>query len=300
MCMRKYFTSLLLPLLIISHAVPAQSLEDVLNKKLEESSDPEYTIATFKTGRIINGHSIENPERGDLLFLVSHRFGTLSTGFYNFFGLDNSSTRLGIAYGISDRFSIGLGRATYQKTWDGYLKYKILRQQSGDSGTPFTMSLVFAADINTLKPVDPEKTYTLTNRMSYVSQILIARKFGPKLSLQITPSYLHKNLVERRIEQNNIFAIGTGARLKISNHVSLNTEYYYLLPGQTANDYNNSFSIGFDIETGGHVFQLHLTNSQSIVERGFITETSGRWMDGDIRFGFNITRVFGLQRKSKK
>jgi hypothetical protein len=279
----------------------------VLNRKLEESSDPEYTIATFKTGRIINGHSIENPERGDLLFLVSHRFGTLNTGFYNFFGLDNSSTRLGLAYGISDRFSIGLGRATYQKTWDGYLKYKILRQQSGDSGTPFTLSLVLAADINTLKPVDPEKTYTLTNRMSYVNQLLIARKFGPKLSLQIPSSYIHRNLVESRIDQNNIFAIGTGARFKISNRVSLNAEYYYLLPGQSADDFNNSFSIGFDIETGGHVFQLHLTNSQSITERGFITETSGQWMDGDgqwmdgdVRFGFNITRVFGLQRKSKK
>ena len=298
--MRKYITSLLIFLLIFSLTISAQSLEDVLNKKLDESSDPEYTIATFKTGRIINGHSIENPERGDLLFLVSHRFGKLNTGFYNFFGLDNSSTRLGLVYGISDRFSIGFGRATYQKTWDGYLKYKILRQQSGVSGTPFTMSLVLAADINTLKPVDQEKTYTLTNRMSYVSQLLIARKFGPKLSLQITPTYIHKNLVERRIDQNNNFAIGTGARFKISNRVSLNAEYYYLLPGQTANDYHNSFSIGFDIETGGHVFQLHLTNSQSIIERGFITETSGRWMDGDIRFGFNITRVFGLQRKSKK
>jgi hypothetical protein len=300
MYMSKIFTSQLIFLLIISYTVSAQSLEDLLNRKLEESSSPEFTIATFKTGRIINGHSIENPERGDLLFLVSHRFGTLNTGFYNFFGLDNSSTRLGLAYGISDRFSVGIGRATYQKTWDGYLKYKILRQQSGGFRMPFTVSLVLAADINTLKPVDQEKTYTLINRMSYVSQLLIARKFGTKFSFQISPSYVHRNLVKRSIDQNNIFAMGTGARFKISNRVSLNAEYYYLLPGQSADDFDNSFSIGFDIETGGHVFQLHLTNSQSIVERGFITETSGRWMDGDIRLGFNITRVFGLQRKSIK
>ena len=298
--MRKYITSLLIFILIISPVVSAQSLEDVLNRKLEERASPAYTIATFKTGRIINGHSIENPERGDLLFLVSHRFGTLNTGFYNFFGLDNSSTRLGLAYGISDRFNIGIGRATYQKTWDGYFKYKILRQQSGNSGMPFTLSLVLAADINTLKPVDPEISYSLTNRMSYVSQLLIARKFGPKFSLQITPSYIHKNLVVKRVDQNNIFAIGTGSRFKISQRVSLNAEYYYLLPGETAKNYQDSFSIGFDIETGGHVFQLHLTNSQSIIERGFITETAGRWMDGDIRFGFNIIRVFGLQRKSIK
>ena len=135
---------------------------------------------------------------------------------------------------------------------------------------------------------------------SFRNQKNLSKKFGPKFSLQVTPSYIHRNLVEKRVDQNNIFAIGSGARFKISNRVSLNAEYYYLLPGQTANDYQNSFSIGFDIETGGHVFQLHLTNSQSIIERGFITETSGRWMDGDIRFGFNITRVFGLQRKSKK
>ena len=296
----RLFTYLLLVLLIFLQDAKAQSLEDVLNRELESKAEPHYVIATFKTGRIINGHSIENPEQGDLLFLVSHRFGTLNTGFYNFYGLDNSSTRLGLAYGITDRFSIGLGRATYQKTWDGYLKYKILRQQSDKGGTPFTLSLVVASDINTLKPVDPEKTYTFTNRLSYVTQLLMARKFSPKFSLQLSPTYIHKNLVEKRIEQNNIFAAGAGARFKISNRISLNAEYYYLLPGQTANDYDNSFSIGFDIETGGHVFQLHLTNSQAIVERGFITETDGRWMDGDIRFGFNITRVFGLQRKANQ
>jgi hypothetical protein len=296
--MRRYAALLCFHLLIISHTLLAQSLEDVLNRKLEERNVPEYTIATFKTGRIINGHSVENPEKADLLFLVSHRFGTLNSGFYNFFGLDNSSTRIGLAYGISDRFSIGLGRATYQKTWDGFLKYKILRQRSDNSRMPFTLSLVLAPDMNTLKPVDPETTYTPTNRMSYVTQILIARKFGPKLSLQLSPTYIHKNLVEKRIDQNNVFSIGAGTRFKISNRVSFNAEYYYLLPGQTADDYNNSFSMGFDIETGGHVFQLHLTNSKSIIERGFITETSGKWLDGDFRFGFNITRVFGLQKKS--
>ncbi len=299
MGMRRYVKLWLLIQLIIPNALLAQSLEEELNRKLRENNVPEYTIATFKTGRIINGHSIENPEQGDLLFLVSHRFGTINTGFYNFFGLDNSSTRIGLEYGITDRFNIGLGRASYQKTWDGYLKYKILRQRSDNSRMPFTLSLVLATDMNTLKPVDPEITYTLANRMSYVSQILIARKFGPKLSLQISPTYIHKNLVEKRIDQNNVFSIGAGTRFKISNRVSLNAEYYYLLPGQTADDYHNSFSMGFDIETGGHVFQLHLTNSQSIIERGFITETAGNWLDGDIRFGFNITRVFGLQRKSK-
>jgi hypothetical protein len=297
--MRRYFLLLVIFQLLFCNLLRAQSLEDILNKQIDERSDPEYAIATFKTGRIINGHSVENPEQGDLLFIVSHRFGTINTGFYNFFGLDNSSTRLGLSYGFSDRFSLGVGRATYQKTWDGYLKYKIIRQRSGSSPAPFTMCVVISADVNTLRPVDPEISYTFTNRMSYVTQVLIARKFSPKLSIQLAPTYLHKNLVKRRIDQNNIFAVGAGARFKISSRVSFNAEYYYLLPGQTADDYQDSFSLGFDIETGGHVFQLHLTNSQFITERAFISETSGRWMDGDIRFGFNITRVFGIQGRSK-
>jgi hypothetical protein len=135
--------------------------------------------------------------------------------------------------------------------------------------------------------------------MSYVTQVLIATKFSPGLSLQVAPTYLHKNLVKRRIDQNDIFAVGAGARFKITSRVSFNAEYYYLLPGQTADDYQDSFSLGFDIETGGHIFQLHLTNSQFITERAFISETSGRWIDGDIRIGFNIVRVFGLQGQSK-
>lgn len=177
------------------------------------------------------------------------------------------------------------------------MKFKILRQGYGPSSFPLTVSLVTAADINTFKDPGSVNTYSFSNRLSYATQLLLARKFGPRFSLQLTPTYIHKNLVPRRIDQNNIFAIGSGARFKLSNRVSLNAEHYYLLPGQTANDYRNALSVGIDLETGGHVFQLHLTNSRSVIERGFITETTGNWLDGDIHFGFNITRVFGLQKK---
>jgi hypothetical protein len=274
----------------------AQSLEDILNEKLEAKGDTDFTFATFKAGRIINGHSIESTEKGDLQFIVAHRFGTLNSGFYNFFGLDEATTRLGLDYGITDRINVGIGRSTYQKTWDGFLKLKILRQGTGPKTFPFTLSLLLGSDLNTFKDPAAENEYSFANRLSYVTQLLAARKFGPRLSLQISPTYIHKNLVPRKIDQNNIFALGAGGRYKLGNRVSLNAEYFYLLPGQSADDYRNSFSIGVDLETGGHVFQLHLTNSRSMIERGFITETTGNWLEGDIHFGFNLTRNFGLQR----
>ena len=282
--------------LLFCNSLPAQSLEDILNQKLEEEAGPEYTLASFKAGRIINGHSIETTEKGDLLFIIGHRFGTVNSGFYNFFGLDDATTRLGLDYGITDRINAGFGRSTYQKTWDGFMKFKILRQGKGPSTYPITLTLVLGADLNTFKDRAAENDPSFVNRLSYVTQLLAARKFGPRFSLQISPTYIHRNLVQRSIDQNNIFAIGSGARFKLGKRVSLNAEHYYLLPGQTATDYRNSFSLGVDLETGGHVFQLHLTNSRSMIECRFISETTGKWLDGDIHFGFNITRNFGLQK----
>jgi len=274
----------------------AQSLEDLLQQKLSETASTEYTQATFKSTRIVSGQSIENPEKNDLLFVIGHRFGAVNSGLYDFFGLDLASTRLGLEYGLTEDLGVGIGRSSYQKTIDGHLKYKLFRQSTGQKNMPVSVSIFATADINTLKPYREDIEYSLANRFSYVTQVLVARKFGPKFSLQLSPSYIHRNLVKNRIDPNNIFALGSGARIKLTNRVTLNAEYYHLLTSQTAEDYNNSLSIGFDIETGGHVFQLHLTNSRSMIERGIISETAGRWIDGYIHFGFNIARVFGLGR----
>jgi hypothetical protein len=294
--MRKHAYAILLCFLVTIQA-RAQSLEDLLNEKLQETETTEYTQATFKSSRIISGQSIENPQKNDMLLVIGHRFGTLTSGFYNFFGLDLATTRLGVDYGITDRFSTGVGRSTYQKTFDGFLKYKILRQSTGKKSMPISMSIYTSADINTLKPTDPDISYTLFNRLSYSTQLMVARKFNPRLSIQLSPVYVHRNLVSRRQDPNDIFALGSGGRFKLTQRVTLNAEYFHLLTRQTAEDFYNSLSVGVDIETGGHVFQLHMTNSRSMTERGFITETTTSWMDGDIHFGFNIVRVFGLGRK---
>ncbi len=273
---------------IIFSQNPATLLND------STASKKEYVQATFKTSRIVIGPSIESPAAGDLLFTVSHHFGKISNGAYEFFGLTTSTIRLGLDYGITKRLSAGIGLSTFQKNLDGCIKYKILSQSTGVNIMPVTVSYFGEIDGTMLKWEHPERQNYFYSRISYANLLLIARKFSRTFSLQLSPSFIHYNLVERKIDQNNVFAIGAGGRLKITKRTSVNIEYHYLLPGQTAKDFNNSLSAGIDIETGGHVFQLFFTNSQPLFNRGFIAETKGNLGKGDISFGFNINRIFTL------
>ena len=276
----------------------AQDLEKLL-VTISADSTPTYTYGTFKGTTIINGQSVEVPGNNDLLFLISHRFGAVNTGLYNLFGLDQGTTRLGLEYGIKDILSLSFGRSSYEKTYDGAVKVKILRQQTGIKNIPLTVTLYSGIFVETIKWEDPERENLLSSRFSYSTQLLLARKFGNKLSLQLSPSYVHLNLVPTSGDQNNIFAIGFGGRYKLTPKFSLNGEYFYLLPGQTADDYANSLSFGVDIETGGHVFQLHFTNSQLMFAPGYIALTESKWSDGDIFIGFNIYRTFSPGRKGR-
>lgn len=272
--------------------------QDLLNELDSQTKDStvDYTYATFKTSRLINGQSIENPANGVLLFIISHHFGELKDGSYEFYGLDQSTIRFGLEYGITDRLCVGFGRSSYQKNYDGFYKFKLLRQSTGAKKMPVSLSLFSSINIISLKWEHPEWKNYFTSRLAYCHQILIARKINKKISLQITPSYIHRNIVKLKKDQNDVFAIGGGGRIKLTNRLSLNAEYFYVLPGETADNFKNSFSIGVDIETGGHVFQIHLTNSLGMFERAFITETTGDWTKGGIHLGFNITRVFTLKK----
>lgn len=274
----------------------AQDLLDLLG---EDEPTTEFTYATFKTTRIINGHSVENPADGVLLFMISHRFGKLNSGAYDFFGLDQATIRLGFEYGIGERLSIGIGRSSYQKAYDGFVKYKILRQSSGDRTIPLTMTWFSSMDLFSLKWQDTERKNYFSSRMSFVHQLLLARKFSDRFSLQLSPTFIHKNLVLTEADDNDTFAMGVGGRLKLTQRISINAEYFYLMPGSAADNFVNPLSVGFDIETGGHVFQLHFTNTQPMFERGFITETRGKWTNGDIYFGFNLSRVFTIKKPAE-
>jgi hypothetical protein len=285
----------LLPLLL-SCQLKAQDLDSLIGLGSVQSEAP--ILNSFKASRIINCQSVEIPGKGDFLLVISHRFGEMKGGLYNFFGLDQASMRVGLEYGLGKRMGLNVGRNTYEKTYDGGLKY-ILLKQGEQAGLPLSVSLFSSFSATTLKWPDPERDNLFSSRISYVHQILIAHRMGSKLNLQLSPTYIHRNLVLRTMDQNDIFAAGLGVSYHIGRRFTVNSEYNYILPGQTAKDFNNSLSIGVDVETGGHVFQLHLTNSRAMFERGFITETTGDWTKGDIYLGFNLVRVLASGRNLK-
>jgi hypothetical protein len=277
-----------------SHNADGEDLMAMLDK--DAKNETGYTVSTFKTTRIANGHSIENTGKGILDLRINHRFGQISDGAKEFFGLDNATTRIGFDYGVTDWLMVGIGRSTYMKDVDGFLKVKLLRQKE-DNGMPVSVSYMGAASIQDVKLVDPPAgaDYAFSNRVAYVNQLLIARKFSNWLSLQLMPTHLHYNFVRFRDDPNDVFAMGLGGRIKLTNRISFTGEYYMVM-GDKMRDTRNSLTLGFDIETGGHVFQLMFTNSTGITERSVIGQTTGRWDKGDIHFGFNISRVFTIVR----
>lgn len=255
-----------------------------------------YNKQTFKSSRVVIGQSVETTPNGDLTLLVSHHFGAVNTGFYEFFGLDQASTRLGVEYGINNFMSAGIGRSTYNKTFDGYLKFRALKQSKGKKNMPLSMSVFGNIAVNTLKLSDPKQKDYFNARLSYCTELILARQFGKLFSLQIAPTYIHKNLVETPEDHNDLFSIGTGVSFRISDKISLNGEYHYLLPNQVnSSTAVNSLSFDCDIKVGQHIFQLFFTNSQGNFEEAFITETKGKWADGYIYFGFNIHRYFTVK-----
>ena len=279
---------------VLEHAF-AQDEQDLLSL-LGREETTEYAAASFKTDRVINLQSLESTAAGVLDIKISHRFGFINGGLYELFGLDQASIRLGADYGITDRVTIGAGRSSYEKTYDGFLKFKLLRQSTGLKNMPVTVVVLGTMAIQTLKWPEPERDNLFSSRLYYTTQLIIGRKFSNGFSFQVSPSLVHRNLVATYEEKNNVFALGFAGRIKLNKRLSLNGEYIYVFPNQLAEGFRNSLSFGFDIETGGHVFQLHFTNSTSMIEKGFITETVGNWTNGGVHFGFNLSRVFTLAK----
>ena len=287
--------------LICSCTLLAQDEGESLLDLLGEDDITIYTSASFKTTLVVNLESIENTHAGVLDFKIMHRFGPVNGGFYEFWGLDNASTRLGFKYGLTDRLELGLGRSSLNKNYDGSIKWKILWQSTGSKNMPLSLSFYTLASYKSIRydENDPREVYKV-DRFNYTFQFLVARKFNESLSLQLVPSLVHRNYVETSAESNDVFSLGAAGRIKLSKRLSLNLEYYYSFPNQLAEMYTNPFSIGLDIETGGHVFQLLFTNANGMVADAVITETTGKWGNGDIRFGFNVSRVFTIVDPQKE
>ena len=289
---------IILSIFALSPLYAQDELLELLEEETKNENDINYTYATFKATRIINGQSVENTAGGVLSFIIAHRFGKINDGFYELFGLDQATIRFGLEYGITDDLNVGIGRSSFQKTFDAYAKYKILKQSSGVKNMPVTLSLFSSIAATGVEDLSPGNEDKFSSRLSYSYQLLLARKFNNNFSLQLSPTFVHRNLVRTTEINNDVIAIGAGARYKLSNRVTLNAEYFYRFDDSNLGDDTfNTVSLGFDIETGGHVFQLHVTNSRGMLERYFVAETTGDIADGDIFFGFNINRVFTLSKK---
>jgi hypothetical protein len=285
----------LLNIIFFNVSLKAQDIDQLLNQSPDSVID--FTTATFKSTRIVTGHSIERMPTGQLDVRISHRFGQFNQGSYDFWGLDQSNTHFSLEYGINNWVMVGVGRGTNHKMYDGFLKFSILRQSTGRRNMPVSVSYLTTMALTSEKLLLPGHV-DFWMRSSYVNQLLIARKFGERFSFEINPTFIHRNMVKTELDPNDILAVGLGGRFKLSSRISLNGEYYYVIP--PLHDFrstktHNSLSLGFDIETGGHVFQLLLTNSVDMIEKSFIAETDGTWSQGAIHLGFNISRVFSLK-----
>ena len=276
--------------------------QDLLGLLENDAPKKEFVKNAFKSTRVINGHSMEMLGAGVLDFRIMHRFGRLNGGAYTLYGLDQATIRFGFDYGISNRLTVVIGRSSSKKELDGFLKYRLIWQSTGEKSIPFSVVLVSGMTSNMLKQTGTaENPYYFTNRLGYYYQAIIGRKFSEKFSLQLTPTFVHRNYVQLNNDPNDVYAVGIGSRIKLSKRIALTEDFFYVINKSVSENFQNCLSIGIDIETGGHVFQVHFTNALGMNERAFITETDGNWGKGDIQMGFNISRVFTIvdNRKSK-
>ncbi|MCW3462874.1 DUF5777 family beta-barrel protein [Chitinophaga nivalis] len=297
----------------IAMATYCQAQND-MSKLFDSTGTPRtYVKDTYKSTRIVMGQSTEMLRAHELDFRVTHRFGDAAGEFggsKTFFGVDNAADiRIAFEYGITDNLMVGVSRSKgsgdLEQLYEGLVKYRLL-QQSTDNSIPVSLAFFGNAVISGMtsaKEVTSASYFgSTTDRMSYVAQAIVSRKFGRRLSLTLLPTYIHRNRVAFN-DMNNIFALGAAGRLKLSKRIGILAEYYYPFRSNASSDYAKSsrsttyyqpLGIGLEIETGGHVFHVTFTNSTAILENQFISETTTSWLQGQFRWGFNISRRFTL------
>jgi hypothetical protein len=260
------------------------------------SKEVDYTEDTFFSNRVVNGQSTEGIPKNRLDLRIEHRFGLINQGYNQFFGLDQAYTFFGLEYGIKDWWMVGINRSLTDKTVAGFTKIGLFRQCTGAKNIPFSVSLMVGTSVIGTQFPDPVRNNDFYARVSYTTQVLIAKKFNYEFSAQLSPVWIHRNIIPSATDNNNLFAMGFGARYKLSDRLSLNGEYYPVINPSVyqKQNYTNALSFGLDIQTEGHVFQIILSNSTDMIEKNFIGETNGNWLKGNIHLGFNILRKFEL------
>ncbi len=249
-----------------------------------------FKSAAFKGLKIVNFESTKMVSKGELYFVVSHRFGSVKTGIEDFFGLDQAVTRLNFLYAISDGINIGLSRSSFQKIYESSLKVRLVREKA--NGFPFTIVSSNNILLNTALDDDVLPGLSFENRLGYTVQLLISKRFNKNFSLQLMPTFFHDNLVSVAEQENSQYVLGFGGRHKLTKRFSINFDYGLHMNRASSSPFKNPLSVGIDIETGGHVFQLHFTNAQPMNTNGFLGQGTGDWGSGDFFFGFNLSRVF--------
>ena len=275
-------------IIIIGISTTLYAQDDLLDL-IDDGFENTYPVnATFKAKRIVNSQSIEMPKPRILDFMILHRFGSMSNGAYDLFGMDEAVIRFDLKYGLSDRISFGIGRSSLNKTFDIFTKVKIMSQKTGYRSFPITLVFFSKMEIETII-----KDMSMNDRITYDFQFLLAKKFNRSLSLQLMPTLIHRNLVETNSDSHDLISIGVGGRMKMTKRTSINFDTFFPV-GQRSEAYRQGWGIGYDIETGGHVFQLMLTNARGSFESEYIENASGILEDLDLYLGFNIARVFYL------
>lgn len=274
--------------------------EDLLGM-MNDKPKKEFTTATFKTTRLINFHTIEVLSKRSLDFRISHRFGDVNSGAYNAWGLDGGANiRLGLEYCHDGRLLVGIGRTSQHKIADGFLKYRLLRQTT-DNSMPVSVTL-FTSIFHTFEHVQIDginKFENINDRLSYCHQVMLGRKFSPRFSFQLMGAVVHYNLVENISDKNDCYVVGAITRFKFTKRQAITLEYGYRINKYSNDKLYDSFGIGYDLETGGHVFQIHLTNSFGLTENQYFMYTNTTWENWGVRLGFNISRVFTLESRKK-
>lgn len=279
--MKKVLLLLLFPLGMFAQ-------DDLLSEIDTAAAGKSKVESAFKALKIVNLESTKLAAKGDLYFIVAHRFGSVKDGFEGFYGLDQAVTQLKFVYGLNDWLTISGARSEIAYDFSG----KFLLKSQETNGFPVAIAGFTSLAINnTLKEsLYPEMKFD--NRLVYVTQLLVSRKFSNSLSLQLSPTYFHENFVIDDNQDNSQYAIGMGGRYKFAKRWSVNVDYAAHLNRSSTSQFRDPLSIGVDLETGGHVFQMHFSSSQGMHESGFLGNSTGDWGKGDVFFGFNLLRVF--------
>lgn len=276
-------------LFIFCFPILIHAQDDLLEEIDSDVSSP-YVTAAFKGLKIVNFESTKLVAKGEFTFVVAHRFGSLENGLDTFFGLDDAVTRLNFIFGITDNFNVSVSRSSFQKIYEAAAKYTLIKQQN--NGFPLTIVGYNSILVNTGLEKDNLPLLEFKHRLGYTAQVLVSRKVNTNLSLELAPTFFHDNYVTINEQDNSQFALGFGGRYKLGKRWSLNADYGWHLNRADNSPFKNPLSVGIDLETGGHVFQMHFTNAQGMNTNSFLGQGTGDWSDGNIYFGFNLSRVF--------